>query len=709
MTTDQAIQVAARHHQAGRPDEAEKLCREVLAREPGHAAALNLLGILAAQAGHLDAAVDLVSQVVQRRPDFAEAWGNLGCILVNLGRRDEALAAYRRLAQLRPADATPHYALGLLLRELGRPEEAIAAFARATQLKPDFAEAHFKLGMALRGAGRLDEAAAAYRRAIALRPHWADAHNNLANVLRDQRRFDEAIAGYLRAIDLKGDDAVAHLNLGNALCDSERFAEAAGAYARAVELRPDFFEAHNRLGLALANLRRFDEALLAHRRALALRPDDATAHDTLGATLLLQHDMPAAAASFRRALALAPDAATSWNGLGMALQALGEFAEASDCFRRAVALSPDRAFFHKNLITTGRHQADPAQVERLARLLGQTDLPVHDRVDAGFALGKLLDDSDRFDEAIASYAQANALFRGALASSGRGYDAAAVRRTVERLIETFTPGYFAARRDWGDASELPVFIVGMPRSGTSLVEQIAASHPDVFGAGELQDLERVLAPRAGSQDPAAGHGWDARLIADVARAYLERLRALGGGAARVTDKMPGNVFHLGLIALLFPRARVILCRRDGRDTCLSCYFQHFGKQNPHLYCYDLVDCGRQYLEVDRLTTHWLRALPLPMLELHYEALVADQEGQSRRLIEFLGLPWDPACLEFHRTKRAVLTASVWQVRQPLYQRSVGRWRHYARHLGPLLDILAGACAGSRGPAEGDRGGRPAHG
>jgi hypothetical protein len=218
-----------------------------------------------------------------------------------------------------------------------------------------------------------------------------------------------------------------------------------------------------------------------------------------------------------------------------------------------------------------------------------------------------------------------------------------------------------------------------------------------------------MALQAASLDPAAGHLWDARLIGDVARAYLARLHALGGGAARVTDKMPGNVFHLGLIALLFPHARVIFCRRDGRDTCLSCYFQHFGKQSVHLYCYDLADCGRQYLEVDRLTTHWLRALPLPTLELHYEALVADQEGQSRRLIEFLGLPWDPACLEFHRTKRAVLTASVWQVRQPLNQRSVDRWRHYARHLGPLLDILAGACAGSRGPAEADRGGRPAYG
>jgi hypothetical protein len=181
-------------------------------------------------------------------------------------------------------------------------------------------------------------------------------------------------------------------------------------------------------------------------------------------------------------------------------------------------------------------------------------------------------------------------------------------------------------------------------------------------------------------------GWDAQAIAQASEASLEHLRSLGGGAARVTDKMPGNVFQLALIAVLFPRARVIFCRRDPRDTCLSCYFQYFPSSRL-LYTYDLADCGRQYLETERLTAHWLKVLPLRMLEIHYEEMVADQEGQSRRLIEFLGLPWDPACLQFHQTQRAVVTASVWQVRQPIYTRSVGRWRNYERHLGPLLDVL----------------------
>ncbi|HTK76551.1 MAG TPA: tetratricopeptide repeat protein [Gemmataceae bacterium] len=693
MNANESIQLAARHHQAGRATEAERICRQVLGDQPEHLKALHLLGIVSAQGGRVAEAAELLRRVVRLRPDFADGWANLGCVLVHHGKADEAIAAYIRVAELSPTNAAPHYAMGLLLREQGRPDEAIEAFSRAVELKPDYAEAHFKLGIVLRSKGRLDEAIAAYSKAIDLKPDHADAHNNLANALRDKRQFDEAIAEYEEAIRINPEDAVAQLNLGNVLSHSERFAEAVGPYERAIRIRPDYFEAFNQLGLALANLQQYDRALQAHRRALALGPDDARGHETLGATLLLKHDMSAAAESFRRAIALGPAPATTWNGLGMALQALGEFDEATDCFRRALEINPDKAFFHKNLITTSRQEADPAEVERLNALLNNNGLPVNERVDAGFALGKLLDDSDRFDEAFESYARANALFRQSRAASGQRYESDNSRRSVDRIIQSFTPEFFARRRTWGDPSERPTFIVGMPRSGTTLVEQIAASHPAVFGAGELQDIDRVYSTLAGPDyDRATGEHWQAPAVAATAKAYLEHLRSLSGDATRVTDKMPGNVWYLGLIAVLFPNARVIFCRRDARDNCLSCYFQQFGKKNAHFYGYDLADCGRQFLETERLIAHWLKVLPLRMLEIRYEEMVADQEGQSRRLIDLLGLPWDPACLEFHRTKRAVVTASVWQVRQPIYTRSVGRWRHYQRHLGPLLEVLDGAAS-----------------
>jgi tetratricopeptide (TPR) repeat protein len=574
----------------------------------------------------------------------------------------------------------------LLLKDRGRLDEAIAAFGEATRLRPGFAEAHGKLGQALRNKGRLDEAIAAYSSAIALDPSCADAHNNLGNVLRDKGLIDEAVAEYTKALRLKDDDAVTCLNLGNALSQKEWYAEAVVAYERAVQLDPANYEAHHQMGFALASLERFDEALRSHRRALALKPDDARTHEALGATLLLKHEMAEAETTFRRALALGANSALVWNGLGTALKCLGRFDEASVCFRNALAMSPDAPAFYKGLVATGRQVADPAEAERLTALLRQPELCDNDRIIAGFALAKLLDEADRFDEAFDCLSAANSLFKTTRAAAGERFDADVLHRTVGRMVEAFTPDFFSHRRAWGDPSEVPVFIVGMPRSGTTLVEQIAASHPAVFGAGELSDIAHLAIALPG-QDRATGQAWDAASIAKASRTYLERLRSLGGDAVRVIDKLPGNVFHLGFIATMFPAARVVFCRRDARDTCLSCYFQQFSKNNL-LFTYDLADCGRQYVETERLAAHWLATLRLRMLEIHYETLVADQEAESRRLIDFLGLPWDAACLDFHRTQRTVATASVWQVRQPMYTRSVRRWRHYESHLGPLTEVLS---------------------
>jgi hypothetical protein len=231
-----------------------------------------------------------------------------------------------------------------------------------------------------------------------------------------------------------------------------------------------------------------------------------------------------------------------------------------------------------------------------------------------------------------------------------------------------------------------VFIVGMPRSGTSLVEQIAASHSAVFGAGELTEIGEIAARVQYVGAAGFGLNWNATEVGRLAEFYLGRSRHLGRGAVRVIDKNPDNIFHLGLVAVLFPSARIIFCRRDPRDIAISCFFQKFSGRRA-AFSYDLADCGRRYVLTEALSTYWHRTLPLRTIDVEYEALVANLEGESRRLIDFLGLDWEPACLEFHRTERTGATASGWQVRQPLYDRSVGRWRNYEGHLGPLLEAL----------------------
>jgi len=568
----------------------------------------------------------------------------------------------------------------------GRSGSAIELIERALPALSELPDAHLNHGNALQKAGRPAEAAESYRRALALNPDYGMAHSNLARALNDQGLFAAGLESARRAVELIPDFPGAHVNCAAALMGLERFAEAEAPLRRALDLMPDRAETHRDLGLVLAELGRLDEAISCHQRAIVLNPNSAATHYLLGAALYQADDASGSEASFRHALSLAPDNPKAWHGLGGVLRISGRFDEALSCFRRALDLDPDLAEAYRSLAVTGQQASDEAQLKRLRALLASPERPVSYRIIAGFALGALLDNADRYDEAFPCFAEANALHRQQQAEAGERFDAEAFRRDVDRLMEIDTPALLSATASWGNPSEMPVFIVGMPRSGTSLVEQIAATHSRVFGAGERKDIDGISNTLTAHNRGKPIAKWDAVFARQLADQHVADLQALGADAARVIDKMPDNVFFLWLIAALFPSARVILCQRDPRDICLSCYFHRFTQGHP--YAYDLADCGLRALEVERLSTHWLRVLPLEMLAIDYEELVADLEGESRRLIEFLGLDWEPACLDFHRTERPVFTASTWQVRQPLYTRSVGRWRCYEQHLGPLLEVLA---------------------
>jgi tetratricopeptide (TPR) repeat protein len=435
----------------------------------------------------------------------------------------------------------------------------------------------------------------------------------------------------------------AHANLGTALRGLGRLEAAEQAFRRAVQLEPDSAAWLTDLASVLAELERPDQALACCRRAIESDPRFARANYGLAVLLGRSGDLEEAVASYRNVLQLDPAHAVAWNALGSALRDLGRIDEAVDGFRRALAINPDFADAYRNLATCRQLTPGGHEIAHLAALAAKPGLPPEERAAAGFALGKAFDDSDRFDEAFGAYEQANRVCRDFCAAAGERFDAEELRRWIDEVIDAANPALFRSVAGWGNPSEVPVFIVGMPRSGTSLVEQIAASHSRVFGAGELTDIDGI----ADAIEPTFGEHSRApvRRLADI---HVERLRALGGDAERVIDKLPDNVFQLGVIAMLFPAARVIFCRRDPRDICLSCYFQKF-RADHLVFAYDLADCANRYLETERLTEHWRRVLPLRMLDLQYEALVGDLEGESRRLIAFLGFDWEPACLDFHRT------------------------------------------------------------
>jgi tetratricopeptide (TPR) repeat protein len=459
--------------------------------------------------------------------------------------------------------------------------------------------------------------------------------------------------------------------------------EAVEAWRDAIALEPNRAESYHQLARELMELKLSGEALQCLDHAITLQPDNVALHCARGEVQMYLQDGEAALAAFRQAISVSSNSKAAWAGLGWALRLLGRFDEADACVKRLIEIDPTDLLAIRHVPWSGNQAQGPAEIDRLALVLDRPDANAEDRISAGFALGRLLDEAGRFDEAFVRYATANALVRQNWPPTGDRFDAERFARTIDALINTDKGPELAEVAAAGNISELPVFIVGMPRSGTTLVEQICSSHPLVFGAGELEAIALVAARLAREQADDQSKAEARRRAADAHVLYLHKL---GRGAVRVVDKFPDNVLFVGLIARLFPRARIIYCSRDPRDISLSCYFQRFAeKAQP--FSYDLADCGRRCRAVQRLAEHWLKVLPLHMIEVNYEKLVADLEGESRRLIQFLELDWDPACLDFHRTERTVATVSLWQVRQPLYSSSVGRWRHYDKHLGSLLATL----------------------
>jgi tetratricopeptide (TPR) repeat protein len=648
---------------------------------------------------------------------FAEAK-----VLHKAGRLAEAIVHYRRATVLRPDYAEAHNNLGNVLGEAQRFEEAATSLGRAAELRPELAVIHSNLGLALARLRRFEDAAASHRRAVELDPGLAAAYSNLAMVMKELGHLEEAAEHHRRAIALAPGEATFHHNLGNALSDLGQYQAAAGAYERAIAQRPDFAEARSNLGNVLTKLKRYPEALASLRRAIELNPRLTTAHNNIG-NALLELDRPAeAAASFRQAIAIDPGFAAAHNHLGNALHELEQVAECLESYDRALALDPGMAAAHFNratlLLETGRNAealesfdlaiaAEPTMsIAYFPRIRALPDTPAPGeaaRIEAAlatasgqapaerswlhFALGAVREAEGRFEEAFAEFRKANNLRRPSI-----DYDESVLGERYQRIRAVFSEPMLARHNDAGSQQDLPIFIVGHARSGTTLVEQILAAHPMVHGAGERPHLDKLLAAiRLGNgspgQYPECVHEFrrdDFRRLGD---AYVGLLRATHASVARITDKYLDNYANIGLIRLALPRARILHMAREPVDVCVSAYCLPFSG-NAQAYSYDLGELGRHYRLYADLMDHWRKLLPEgAMLEVRYEDLVHDMEGGVRRILDFCGLAWDERCLDFQHVDRLVRTASTSQVRQKIYQSSIGHWRRYQEHLAPLIEAL----------------------
>jgi tetratricopeptide (TPR) repeat protein len=716
------LTTAIEMHQSGQLGPAAQLYQKILVQEQDNAAALHLLGVLHHQQGQHVRAVEEIGRAVALRPNVPAFHANLAEAYRSLGQFDRAAGCCRTALRLWPDYPEAHCNLGLALQGLGRHVEAAEAFHRALRLRPDFAAAHNNLGISLREQGQLDDALCHFRRAVALAPDYPPARTNLGQLLLDRSQPEEALPHCQEAVRLQPDLAPAHHNLGNVLRALGRLVDARSAYLEAIRLDANLAMSHAHLGLvlqqdgqlndALAWLKQavemepknpafwegladlhmereeFAEAIPCWEQALALEPERPSAHSGLGWALHEEGRAAEAAEHYRTALRLRPDFAAARMSLGGLHEEIGELAEAETAFREALDLQPTFALPHARLATLLRGKLSEADLAALEGRLADPKLADGPRARLLFALGHVLDGRGDFARAAGCLQQANSLTRELARKQKHEYVPMDHERFVDHLLAGFGPDFFARTHGAGLTTRRPVFVFGLPRSGTTLVEQVLASHSRVYGAGELRlarqtfeaipsvldqpDAPVVCLPKLG---PTA--------IQRLAERHLEGLSVEDDRPVdRVVDKMPDNYMYLGLLAALFPQAAFIHVRRDLRDVAVSCWMTDFRSIR---WANDPEHIASRFRQYRRLMQHWRTMLPIPVHEVVYEQLIDDFETEARRLLTACGLEWEPACGRFHETARPVRTASVTQVRQPLYRKALARWKHYD---GPLADLFA---------------------
>jgi tetratricopeptide (TPR) repeat protein len=634
----------------GKLDEAEAVCRGALARNADDINMLGLLGVLLVKRRRYAEGEQILRRTVDLAPAFAKPHEDLGALLLETNRPAEALALLERAVRLDPTQESAHFHLGRALARLGRGREADAAFEGSFALSPQ------RKAMALAAehhrAGRLKEAEETYRDVLRQNPDQVDALRLLALLALGASRAEEAERLLRRVVAIAPDFTGAWLDLGRVLKELDYYPDAIDSFERATALEPDNAVAHSLLAGALSAAGRIEEAIRAHEHALALRADH-----------------PA-----------------SLIGLAHLMKSLGRTEEAVACYRRCAEVKPDNGEIYWSLANLKTYRFTDAEIAEMDRRIADSHLDESSRVNFLFAVAKAWEDRGDYARAFAHYREANTRQR-ALVS----YDPVQMEIVNERIRKVFTADFLHEHAGCGNPDAAPIFILGLPRSGSTLLEQILASHSQVEGTSELPYLGRISSSLSRNRTGGVNYPESVRELRGthfhaLGTQYLERAAVhRGRRTPRFIDKMPNNFPLIGLIHLILPNARIVDARRYPLDACLSCYRQHFAKGQP--FTFDLSEIGQYYLEYEQLMEHWHAVLPGRVLTVQYEEVVAGLEGQVRRLLEYCGLPWEDACLRFNETDRPIRTPSAEQVRQPIYDRSIGFWRHYREELGELIEVL----------------------
>ncbi len=684
------------------------------------AKAVETAGKLFSQRKYQEAA-DLARQVVKNHPNLADAYNVLGVSLNALGDDNQGVAMLREAIKRSPGSSIFHANLGEIERQRKHPTEARQALLKAVELDPKQASAHNNLGILHFDRKEFKKAVECYQKAVEANPRFAEAYNNLANASRFVGDNDKALGYYHKALQFREQYPEAYNNLGSLLRDQGKFPEAEHAYRKAMAQNPRYMEAYNNLAqlfymqnrdpdalrvladalriqednpstLALTarvQLRRnnFEACEQAARRSLQANPKFVDAMIVLGQLFHETDRYEEAVKMLEEAIKIAPNSPEARNFYGVALKSVGRLDEGREQILQAISINSNNYGAYANLNDLVDFKDRPDLVEAMEAIFAKHTNHDDPRLMAlHFGFAKALEDVGDYPRALEHYLKGAKLKRATLT-----YTEQDTFKFFADIKEAFPAEMFKKRPFAGLPNDRLVFIIGMPRSGSTLCEQILSSHPDVHGAGEVKHLARALGQLRDrfpsmTRFPAVVKELEAFHYETLGKSYLRQLLPSAGDAKKITDKLLTNYFFVGLIHMIFPNAKFVHTMRNPVDTCLSAFTKLFKDDMPHSY--DFGELGRYYLQYQALMDHWRQVLPEGVLmDVQYENAVADTEGYARRLIDFVGLDWDPACVEFYKSSRPVKTASVAQVRKPVYTQSVERWLRYGPGLQPLADAL----------------------
>ena len=635
----------------GAPDEAEVLCRTCLIESPRDVNLLSLLGSILVRKNDFEGAEKLLRIVTEIAPGYPNAQEDLGTVLLNQGKPEEALSPLQKAIELNPKNGGGFFKLGGALKSLGRDEAGDAALKHAADLSPS----HAKLEHATRlfAEGKFRESEVIAKELVAENPR----------------------------------DLNAGLLLGRIAIDAHAYQDAELLLRKVVEIAPRFILAWHDLSTALKEQGKDVEALEALALAVELEPSNALTHYYYAAARASAGQTKLASEAYQKAIELDPKLAGAYVGLGHVLKTLGDQEGGIEAYRQAIVLRPNHGEIYFSLSNLKTFRFSESEIENMIGLINKESLSAESVVHFAFSLGKAFEDNKDYDRAFHYYSQGNDQHRKAIV-----YDPVQTALSHTKLKETFDASFFdkIKKTQPGVRDASPIFIIGLPRSGSTLLEQILASHSLVDGTSELPDLgmvsQMITDKTKGRMFPGGILQMSDDEITQLGRTYIDRTQRHRGDVPFFTDKMPNNFAHVGLLQAIIPNAKIIDARRHPLDSCVGAYKQHFAKGQT--FTYDMFELGEFYLEYDQLMRHWHEMLPGKVLRVQYEDVVADLETQVRRILDYCELPFEQACVDFHETKRSVRTASSEQVRQPIYSQSLNTWQRFDRHIEPLKEILA---------------------